>query len=390
MKALVIGGVAAALLTAGLVADGTSPGSANASACNGSAGARVDLVTPSFSNPTAITNPLLPGGPTGQTILLGAESGEQLRIEVTNLPDTPVFRWNGQDIATRVSHFVAYLDGRILETALDHNAQDDAGNVWYFGEDVANYEDGVVVDKDGTWFAGEDGPPGMIMPADPKPGDVFRPENIPGLVFEEVTVKKVDRTVQGPAGKVHGAIFVQECFLDGPPENKQYAPGYGEFRAEVKADDELYQVAVAVPVDALPGPLPEELDELVSAAAVVFDQARSGEWARIAVTVTAMHRAWDRFQTESVPELLGQQMDDALDELEAAVGGHRAARTRQAAINVAHAGLDLQLRHRPHADVDRDRLSLWEDQLLVDRAAHDAGAVAGDRATIRAIRDRIR
>ena len=41
----------------------------------------------------------------------------------------------------------------------------------------------------------------MIMPAKPKLGDVFRVENVIGIVFEELTVAKVDQTVQGPHGR---------------------------------------------------------------------------------------------------------------------------------------------------------------------------------------------
>ena len=51
-------------------------------------------------------------------------------------------------------------------------AQADDGSVWYLGEDVFNYEDGAIADTAGTWFAGIDGPAAMIMPADPKVGDV--------------------------------------------------------------------------------------------------------------------------------------------------------------------------------------------------------------------------
>ena len=64
-----------------------------------------------------------------------------------------------------------------------------------------NYEDGVVADTDGTWLAGTDGPPAMIMPADPQVGEVYRPENIPDFVFEEVTVKSVGLTVRRPRGR---------------------------------------------------------------------------------------------------------------------------------------------------------------------------------------------
>ena len=176
-----------------------APG-AHGTACSAPPRARVDLANPSFSNPTSITNPLFPRGPVGQTVQLGTEAGGRLRFEVTSLPDSKVIRWDGRDIATRVTHFVAYKERRILETALDLYAQDDAGNVWYFGEDVSNYQDGVVVDHEGTWQAGRDGPPGMIMPADPKVGDVYRPENIPGLVFavagDRATVKAIKERIR--------------------------------------------------------------------------------------------------------------------------------------------------------------------------------------------------
>jgi hypothetical protein len=42
----------------------------------------------------------------------------------------------------------------------------------------------------------------MIMPAHPKVGDVYRSENIPGLVFEQATVRSVTATVDGPRGPV--------------------------------------------------------------------------------------------------------------------------------------------------------------------------------------------
>ncbi len=106
---------------------------------------------------------------------------------------------------------MAYGDGRILEVATDFFAQADDGSVWYFGEDVANYVDGVLDNTDGTWLAGKDGPPGMIMPADPHVGDVYRPENIPGFVFEEVTVKSVTETVDGPQGASRARCSSRSC-----------------------------------------------------------------------------------------------------------------------------------------------------------------------------------
>jgi len=75
------------------------------------------------------------------------------------LPDTRVIEWiPGQFVRVLVSEYVAYLDGRIEEVALDFYAQADDGSVWYFGEDVFNYEGGAVADLSGTWLAGKEGP----------------------------------------------------------------------------------------------------------------------------------------------------------------------------------------------------------------------------------------
>jgi hypothetical protein len=52
--------------------------------------------------------------------------------------------------------------------------------------------------------------------------------------------------------------------MDGTVEEKVFAPGYGEFRTE--AADELVTVALALPIDAIGGGLPDELAVLAGAA----------------------------------------------------------------------------------------------------------------------------
>lgn len=185
---------------------------------------RVDLARPSFSDPTSVTNPLFPASKQESVLLLGKVDGQPFRTEVTLLPETRIVEWRGQKVEVLVSQYVAYLGGRIHEVAYDFYAQADNGSVWYFGEDVFNFEDGVIVDTHGTWIAGKDGPAAMIMPADPKPGDVYRPENIPGFVFEEVTVKSVGQTFDGPLGPVEGGITISELHMDGATEKKPSPP----------------------------------------------------------------------------------------------------------------------------------------------------------------------
>jgi hypothetical protein len=357
---------------------------------------RVDLVEPTFSVPTTVDNPLFPISDLHSAILLGNDEGNPLRIETVLLPEPKIVDVGGEKVETLVSQFVSYLDGRIHEVALDWYAQDDAGNVWYFGEDVFNYEDGVVADTDGTWIAGEDGPPGMIMPADPEVGQAYRPENIPALVFEEVTVKTLDLTVDGPRGPVTGAMVgTENHLLEGNYEDKTFAPGYGEFASGVGAN--LEALALAVPTDAQPGGVPPQLEAISQGATAVFAAADSGDWEAATQSLDAMTAAWEAHRaTGTVPPLLDVQMSQALDALRGnalmpAVDDRNREGARNAALDVELAALDLELQYRPPAEVDLGRFAVWANQLAVDSTSDEAdpGQVAGDVSSLEWIWDRI-
>jgi hypothetical protein len=231
---------------------------------------RVDLRVPTFSHPTEVTNPLFPVSKQASVLFLGVD-GKSFRTEVTLLPDTRIVQWEGQRIETLVSQYMAYL-GRIQEVAYDLYAQADDGSVWYFGEDVADFEGGAIVTKEGTWIVGKDGPAAMIMPADPKVGDAYRTENTPGIAFEQVTVTSVDRTLDGPLGPIDGGLVAEELHMDGTTEEKLFAPGYGEFFTAGGGDVEA--LAFAVPTDAASDPLPPELVTLELGATAIIDAAR--------------------------------------------------------------------------------------------------------------------
>jgi hypothetical protein len=353
-------------------------------------------VEPTFSVPVNVDNPLFPISELHSAVLLGNDEGNPLRIETVLLPEPKVIDVDGQKVETLVSQFVSYLDGRIHEVALDWYAQDDAGNVWYFGEDVFNYEDGVVADTDGTWIAGKDGPPGMIMPADPQIGQAYRPENIPDLVFEEVVVKTLDITVDGPRGPVTGAMVgTENHLLEGNYEDKTFAPGYGEFASGVGAN--LEALAVAVPTDAQPGGVPPELEAVRRGAIEVFAATDSGDWEAATHALDAMTGAWDAHRAAgAVPPLLDVQMGQALealrgDALMPAVDDRNREGARNAALDVEMASLDLELQYRPPTEVDLARFNVWANQLAVDSTSDEAdpGQVAGDLSSLEWIWDRI-
>ena len=349
--------------------------------------ARVDLTEPTFSNPTEITNPLFPISEVDQTLLVGHVDTAAFRVSYTLLPGTRPISWNGQTIQTRIIQYVAYEDRRIVEYALDWYGQADDGSVWYFGEDVFSYEDGALASRHGTWLVERDGPLAMIMPASPAIGNVYRVENIPAQVFEEVKVTDIATTLDGPSGPITGGMTGEQLHMNASYSDKVFAPGYGEFLTQT--DTDLEALALAVPIDALPGDMPTQLTTLVDGAVAVFDSADAGDWTVTSSTVSAMNAAWAQFTLGQVPPRLKPLMDLALDELTQAVTAQDAEAARQAAVDVEQTGLDLQLRHRLPAEVDLDRVATFARQLLVDVDANEAGAVMGDVLSLGFVRDRI-
>jgi hypothetical protein len=348
--------------------------------------ARVDLAEPVFSDPTAVTNPLFPAAEIDQVVLVGTEAGEPLRVEVTRLPEPKTIEWDGQTIDVLAVQYLAHVDGRIHEVAIDWYGQADDGSVWYFGEDVFNYEDGVVADTDGTWLAGRDGPPAMIMPASPQVGDVYRPENAIGLVFEEVTVISVGDTVEGPRGPIDGAITVDELHMDMAHEEKTFAPGYGEFLTGAGSD--LEAVALAVPTDARSGTPPPELLSLASGAATALRAAADDDWASASAALDAIDAAWNAVRTGDLPPRLEAQMSDALAALSTSVDARAATEARQATIDARQAAIDLELQYRRLAEVELARIGLCANQLVLDADRDDVGAVLGHVTTLERMRDR--
>ena len=73
-------------------------------------------------------------------------------------------------------------DGTLAEKTWDWYADDNVGDVWYFGEQTATYtRQGRVSSREGSWQAGVRGAvAGTIMPANPHPTDAYRQEFFAG------------------------------------------------------------------------------------------------------------------------------------------------------------------------------------------------------------------
>lgn len=349
--------------------------------------ARVDLRMPTFSNPTEITNPLFPVAQGWSGLLVGQVAGGQFRTEITVLPGVRVVEWGGQRVETVVSQYAAFIDGRLHELTYDQYAQAEDGSVWYFGEDVFNFSGGAISDTHGTWHAGVDGPAGMIMPANPQVGQVYRPENVPGLVFEEVTVRETGKTLDGPFGSIEGGVIMHELHLGGSTEDKTFAPGYGEFYADDGGDIEA--LAMAVPVDVVDGEMPSAVAALADAAISAFDAARDDDLDAAAGSAADVQAAHGDLGTEEVATLIRPVLADAVTALGDAADSRDAAGIMRAAVDVARLAGDLQLRWVAVSEVDISRIARWADQLLIDARAEDLGAVHGDLFALDYTRERV-
>ena len=122
----------------------------------------------------------------------------------------------------------------LVEKTTDCYSQDAAGNVWYFGEDTAEYQNGTVTTTAGTWEAGVDrAQPGIVMPAAPRVGDSYRQEYRPGIALDTARILSLGTTVHVPAGTFHHVVVT----LDRNPldpskiERKWYAPDVGFVQA---------------------------------------------------------------------------------------------------------------------------------------------------------------
>lgn len=348
---------------------------------------RVDLERPTFSSPTEIDNPLFPVSTLDSVIQVGTVDGLPFRSETTTLPQPGVVDWYGTDVPVVLSQYVAYLDGQIEEVALDRYAQADDGSVWYFGEDVIDYRGGSAYFTEGTWLAGRDGPPAMVMPGRPELGDVFRVENVIGIVFEELTVIETGKTVVGPNGPVQGAIVVDELGVSGGHSKKTLAPGYGEFLT--RGGGELEAMAVATPTNFLPGGSPVEVRKILTAAWGTLEYSRAKDWRFARASV---RRIDDQLavidQTQQPPRLI-RLLHEAADQLRAAVQAKHSVAAQRATVNVSQSGVDLEARYLDPVDIEVARFHLHAQRLRVDAVVGDDAAVAGDVAALEWIRDRI-
>ena len=192
-----------------------------------------------FSRPRDISNEYLPLANLKQDILEGMEGGKKFRVERTAKPDLhKAFRIGDKTIETLVFEDRAYEDGQLVEVAMDYFAQADNGAVYYFGEDVDEYENGKMIGHDGAWLFGKDTPtPGILFPAQLKLNDKWRSEDVSNDISEIDELVSITEIVVTPSGTYKNCAKVKEYLADGTIEYKYYAKGVGVVREQPEDGD---------------------------------------------------------------------------------------------------------------------------------------------------------
>ena len=199
-----------------------------------------DFVDPAEIGDSVDPNPYFPLVP-GTTLVYQGGS-ETVTFTVTD--DTKEIL----GVTTAVIHDVVEDNGEVIEDTNDWFAQDEDGNVWYFGEIAQDFEDGELVSIDGSWTAGVDfAKPGIIMKADPEVGDVYRQEFSLGNAEDAAEVLSLTGSATVPAASCTDCLITEDFTPIEPDaaEHKYYKPGVGlilELNPETGDRLELVQI----------------------------------------------------------------------------------------------------------------------------------------------------
>ncbi|MHC4584218.1 MAG: flavodoxin family protein [Planctomycetota bacterium] len=139
------------------------------------------------------------------------------------------------NVVTRVVEEREEENGKLKEVSRNFFAIcREHGDVFYFGEEVDDYEDGKIVRHSGAWRADEkDSKAGIIMPGTILLGARHYQEIAPNAM-DRAEIISDDVTMKTPAGTFENCIIIEETSGLDPDEKyyKTYAPGVGLIQDE--------------------------------------------------------------------------------------------------------------------------------------------------------------
>ena len=192
---------------------------------------------PTFSEPLAIDHPLFPF-PAPEVLASRCMGNESESVYETSVFETKVrvFEWDGQSVTTRVVCETEIEDEEDVESSENYFAQADDGSVWYFGESVTFHQEGAT--QEPSWTVGgpsQDDPadahpvadPMLFLPAEPVVGEVWFPENVPGVSIEISQLIATDVPVVTSKGTYPECWVVHSVSVRDGERLHFYAPGTG-------------------------------------------------------------------------------------------------------------------------------------------------------------------
>lgn len=204
-----------------------------------------DFASASFDDPD--DNPYLSRDSIGKTYVYETETDEGIVRDFQYFyTPSPAKTILGVDVIEVYDVEYLYVEDlgewKKLEETWDWYAWDNLGNWWYFGEDTTEYEYNdewtiIGCSNDGAWEAGQDvagvgttAEPGIILPADPGPGDCNYEEYYEGEAEDVGKVLRVTATCEDHDGNESEECMVMKEWTAqdrGNVEQKTYYPDLG-------------------------------------------------------------------------------------------------------------------------------------------------------------------
>lgn len=148
------------------------------------------------------------------------------RVEIEILPETVTI----EGVETVVYLDKEYKSGQLVEETRDYLAQHKNGDVWYFGEDVDNYWNGMLVNHSGSFLHGKDGAKaGIWMKAEQRVGDSYRQEYYVGHAEDIRDTVATGETVTTKSGTYTDCVKVYDWtpLEKNAREHKYHCPEVG-------------------------------------------------------------------------------------------------------------------------------------------------------------------
>jgi hypothetical protein len=196
----------------------------------------------SFPNPTRIDNEWMPMKPGTKWVYEGTAVDDEgntvnRRIEFTVTDLTKEI----DGVRTVVGWIEDLTNGELTEKEIAFYAQDNAGNVWYFGEHPEDYENGQFIEAP-TWIAGfQDAKPGIMMAGNPELGmpNVYQGWGPEVDWSDYARVEQIGLEACVPVDCFTDVLVNAEANLDeeGAFQLKYFARGVGEVRVGWRGND---------------------------------------------------------------------------------------------------------------------------------------------------------